>query len=48
MKPDFLFRDAISDMDQHLLAREGQWVYTLYEDRYYLTESKCHYPQAFF
>jgi len=47
-KPDFLFRDAAPDIDQQLLAREGQLVYTLNGDRYYLPESKRHYPLAFF
>ena len=48
LKPDFLFGDAAPDTDQQLLARERQWVYTLNGDRYYLPESKRHYPWVFF
>jgi len=47
-KPDFLFGDLAPDMDQQLLAGEGQWIYTLDRDRYYLPESNRHYPLAFF
>ena len=46
-KPDFLFRDAAPDADQQLLSGEGQWVYTLDGDQYYLRESRCQYPLAF-
>jgi len=47
-KPDFLFGDMVPDTDQQLLAGEGQWIYTLNGDWYYLLERKCHYPLAFF
>ena len=47
-KPDFLFEDAALDTDQQLLAAKVQWIYTLDGDRYYLPESKRHYPLAFF
>jgi len=45
-KPDFLFVDAASNTDQQLLI--GEWIYTLNGDRYYLLESKRHYPLPFF
>ena len=38
-KPDFLFGDAAPDTDQQLLAGEGQWIYTLNGDRYYLPKT---------
>jgi len=47
-KPEFIFREAAPDTDQQLLVWEGQWIYTLDEDRYYLSESKLHYPLTFF
>jgi len=47
-KPDFLFRVAAPDIDRQLFTGEGQWVYTLNGDRYYLLESRRHYPLAFF
>ena len=47
-KSEFIFGDAAPDTDQQLLAREGQWVYTLDGDWYYLPENKCHYLLAFF
>ena len=47
-KPNFLFGDAALDTDQHLLTKEGQWIHNLEGDRYYLHESKRHYPLPFF
>jgi len=47
-KPEFLFGDATPDTDHQLLAEEGQWVYTLDGECYYLPESKRHYPLALF
>ena len=47
-KPNFLFRVAALDIDQQLFTGEGQWVYTLNGDRYYLLESRRHYPLTFF
>jgi len=47
-KPNFLFGDSLPDADQQLLAGEGQWIYTLDGDRYYLLKIRCHYPLAFF
>ena len=45
---DFLFGDATPDADLQLPVGEGQWVYTLNGDQYYLPESKRHYPLSFF
>ena len=47
-KSEFIFGDAAPDADQQLVIGEGQWVYILDGDRYYLPESKRHYPLAFF
>ena len=47
-KPAFMFGNAAPDTFQQLLTGEGQWIYTLDEERYYLPVSKHHYPLAFF
>ena len=47
-KSDFIFGDATLDIDQQLLAREGQWIYILDEKRYYLPKNKRYYPLATF
>ena len=47
-KSEFILGDAAPDTDQQLLAGEGQSVYTLDGDRYYLPQSKRHYSLAFF
>ena len=38
-----MFRDAAPDTDQHLLAGEGQWIFTLNGEKYYLSLSKHHF-----
>jgi len=35
-KPDFMFRDTIPDTDQQLLARKGQWIFTIEDEKYYI------------
>jgi len=47
-KPSFMFGDEASDTDQQLLAGEGQWVYTIKGEKYYLPSSKRHYSLFFF
>jgi len=47
-KSDFIFGDVAPDTDQQLLAGEGQWVYILDREWYYLPESMHHYPLSFF
>jgi len=42
-KLEFILGDTALGIDQ-LLVGKGQWVYTLDGDRYYLLESKRHYP----
>jgi len=46
--PDFMFGDAAPDTDHHLLAREGQWIFNLDSEKYYLPSSKRHFPLSFF
>ena len=43
-KPDFLFEDAALDADQQLLVGEGQWLYTLDRDGYYLLRARVTIP----
>jgi len=47
-KPDFMFGDAAPDTEQQLLAREGQWIFTLDGEKYYLPSSKRHFLLSFF
>jgi len=47
-KPSFIFGDAAPDTDHQLLAREGEWIFTLNGEKYYLTSSKRHFPLSFF
>ena len=47
-KPGFMFGDAAPDMDQQMLAGEGQWIFTLNGEKYYLLSSKRHFPLSFF
>ena len=43
-----MFRDAVPDTDQQLLAREGQWIFTLNGKKYYLPSGKRHFLLSFF
>ena len=42
-KPGFMFGDAAPDTDHQLLAREGQWIFNLDGEKYYLPFSKRHF-----
>ena len=39
-KPDFVFRDAAPDTDQQLVTGEGQWIFTLEGEKYYLSSNR--------
>ena len=47
-KPDFMFGDAAPDTAHQLLAGEGQWIFTLNGEKYYLPSSKRQFPLSFF
>jgi len=47
-KPDFMFGDVAPDTDHQLLAGEGQWIFTLNGEKYYLPSSKRHFLISFF
>jgi len=47
-KPDFMFGDAAPDTNHQLLAMEGQWIFNLDGEKYYLSSSKRHFPLSFF
>ena len=47
-KPNFMFEDTVPDSDQQLLAKEGQWIFTIEGKKYYLPSSKRHFPLSFF
>jgi len=47
-KPGFMFGDAAPDTDHQLLAGEGQWIFNLDGEKYYLPSSKRHFPLSFF
>ena len=47
-KPNFMFGNAAPDTNQQLLAREGQWIFTLNSEKYYLPSSKNHFSLSFF
>ena len=46
--PDFMFGDTKPDTDQQLLIGEGQWIFTIEGEKYYLPSTKCHFPLSFF
>ena len=48
LKPGFMFGDATPDTDHQLLAREGQWIFNLNGEKYYIPSSKHHFPLSFF
>jgi len=43
-----VFRDAAPDTDQQLLVGEGQWIFTVKGEKYYLPSSKRHFPLSYF
>jgi len=43
-----MFGDAAPDTDDQLLAGEGQWIFNLDSEKYYLPSSKRHFPLSFF
>ena len=47
-KPDFMFGNQAPDIDQQLLAREGQWIFTVEDEKYYLPSSKRHFSLSYF
>jgi len=47
-KPGFMFGDAAPDHDRQLLAGEGQWIFRLDGEKFYLPSSKRHFPFSFF
>jgi len=47
-KPDFMFEDVVPNIDQQLLVREGQWIFTLDGEKYYLSSSKRYFLLSFF
>jgi len=42
-KSDFLFGDAAPDTDQQLLAGEGQWIFSVEGEKYYLPSRRRHF-----
>jgi len=47
-RPDFMFGDAAPDPNHQLLVGEGQWIFNLDGEKYYLLSSKRHFPLSFF
>ena len=47
-KPGFMFGDTVPDTDQQLLAGEGQGIFTLNGEKFYLPLSKHHFSLLFF
>jgi len=47
-KLGFMFGDVTPDTDYQLLAREGQWIFTLNDEKYYIMSSKRHFSLSFF
>jgi len=43
-----MFEDAAPDTDHQLLAWEGQWIFNLNGEKYYLPSNKRHFPLSFF
>ena len=43
-----MFGDTAPDTDHQLLAREGQWIFNLDGEKYYLPSTKRHFPLSFF
>ena len=47
-KPDFMFGDAASDPDRQLQAGEGQWIFQLDGEKFYLPSTKRHFSLSSF
>ena len=47
-KPNFMFGDAASDPDRQLQAGEGQWIFELDGEKFYLPSNKRHFPLSSF
>ena len=47
-KPDFMFGDAAPDPDRQLQAGEGQWIFQLDGEKFYLPSNKRHFPLSSF
>ena len=47
-KSNFMFADAAPDTDQQLLAEEGQWIFTIEGEKYYLPSSKRYFLLSYF
>ena len=47
-KPDFMFGDAAPDPDRQLQAGEGQWIFQLDGEKFYLPSTKRHFPLSSF
>ena len=47
-KAGFMFGDPAPDTDHQLLAGEGQWIFNLDGENYYLPSSKRHFSLSFF
>jgi len=43
-----MFENATPNTDRQLLAREGQWIFTIEGKKYYLPLSKWHFLLSFF
>ena len=39
-KPNFVFGDAAPNTDQQLIVGEGQWIFTVKGEKYYLSSSR--------
>jgi len=44
----FVFTNAALDTDQQLLAGEGQWIFTVKGEKYYLPSRKRQFPLSYF
>ena len=47
-KSNFMFGDAVLDHDRQLLGGEGQWIFQLDGEKFYLPSNKRHFPMSFF
>ena len=43
-----MFGDAAPDTDQQLLAEEGQWIFTVEGEKYYLSSSRQHFSLLYY
>ena len=47
-KSEFLFGDTTPDTDQQLIAGEGQWIFSIKGEKYYLPSSRRHFQLSYF